>query len=99
LHCCLGDPHQTRAAGHFHVDDGHAMYVGHRQYRGQLLDIGLPVVQFRAADHNWPAAQQPVKIGHRKGYAVGHQEQIGAAQERGVRRHQPELDRPVPQGG
>ena len=100
LHCCLGNPHQAGTAGHFHVDDGHAMHVGRGQYRGQLLDIGLPVVQFRAADHNWPAAQQPpVEISHCKGHAVGHQEQIGAAQERGVGRHQPELDRPVPQGG
>ena len=84
----LGDPYQSGAAGHFHVDDGQAPYFGYGEDGGQFLDVGLSVVELWAADDDRPAAQQPlVEIGHRKGHAVGHQEQVGGAEERGVGRH------------
>ena len=59
------------------MNHGHAVHVGWDQDRGQFLDIGLPVVQFRAAKYDWPAAEQPpVEIGHCKGHTVGPEEQI-----------------------
>jgi len=91
---------QRRAAGHLHLHDRDAPDIGDPEDLRELCGILFPVVELGAAEHDHlPGKEVPVeaRVGQRR--AVGRDEQVRALEERGICRYEPDLDRPVAEGG
>ena len=88
---------EPAAAGDFHSDDRHGLYIVVRDYLRQLLGI-VDAVELRAADKGYVVFDEffvERRIG--VGGAVGGDEQLCAVKIRRVYRHELYLNRPLAQ--
>jgi hypothetical protein len=90
---------QPAAARNLHLQDRDAPDAGPLHEGRQSGDVPLRVVEFRAGDGEGPALQEVVvERAVREGRAVRREDEVGVPKERGERREERQLDRPLPEG-